>query len=335
MRDLILNGEWAPGARIPTKLDLRRELDASDGTIQKALHELREQGFLRAHGRLGTFVTQYPPHIHRIGIVLGSTKPSRMWSGTLEALAAEASRGPTRKVSVYFDCSLHDGEPSSGVNHLEEDIRKGLLAGVILLWSKKGLVERMRNIRPELICVSMNDHDEPGVVQRISLGSNTLRAMEKFRADGRSRLAVVATFNHYHDQCASIIAAAADHGLQTRHSWIHYFDPSSGLSARAVMELMMSLPPEARPDAIYITDDHLVHEAVEGLATADLDVSRELTVIGHNNFPSRPRVPFPIHLLGPDLSHILNAGLAAIQMAQEGPPPAAVLQLPPAFESPS
>lgn len=58
--DAILNqieqGMWRPGDRLPAETELAHGMDASLGTIQRALQTLAEQGVLvRRHGR-GTFV---------------------------------------------------------------------------------------------------------------------------------------------------------------------------------------------------------------------------------------------------------------------------------------
>lgn len=49
-------GHWRPGEQLPAETELARSMDASLGTIQRALQTLAEQGVLvRRHGR-GTFV---------------------------------------------------------------------------------------------------------------------------------------------------------------------------------------------------------------------------------------------------------------------------------------
>jgi len=52
----IESGHWRPGEQLPAETDLARRMDASLGTIQRALQTLADQGVLvRRHGR-GTFV---------------------------------------------------------------------------------------------------------------------------------------------------------------------------------------------------------------------------------------------------------------------------------------
>src|SRR5215470_159348 len=54
----ISNGDWIPGARLPTEAELAQVLPYSLGTIQKAYGELVKGGLIvRARGR-GSFVAQ-------------------------------------------------------------------------------------------------------------------------------------------------------------------------------------------------------------------------------------------------------------------------------------
>jgi GntR family transcriptional regulator len=55
--DRIAKGIWAPGALIPTEFQLADELHVSQGTVRKALEEMRVDRLLNRRQGLGTFVT--------------------------------------------------------------------------------------------------------------------------------------------------------------------------------------------------------------------------------------------------------------------------------------
>lgn len=56
IKDRIESGQYAEGARIPSLRQMMQEFEASDGTIQKALRRLREEGVIRSRHGHGTFV---------------------------------------------------------------------------------------------------------------------------------------------------------------------------------------------------------------------------------------------------------------------------------------
>src|SRR5690349_14502707 len=70
-RDLI-DGRYAPGSRLPTRAALIDRFDASAMTVQHAVDRLKRDGFVVARGRLGTFVADFPPHLHRYGLIFSS-----------------------------------------------------------------------------------------------------------------------------------------------------------------------------------------------------------------------------------------------------------------------
>ena len=64
----IKSGEWAKGTKTPSENALAEELSISRMTINRALRELTQKGYLeRVHG-LGTFVVQPPRHTSLIEI---------------------------------------------------------------------------------------------------------------------------------------------------------------------------------------------------------------------------------------------------------------------------
>lgn len=334
LRERVFTGLWPPGARIPTKLQLRAELRVSDGTLQRALARLQRQGFLRPRGRLGTFVCDRPPHLHRIGVVHASAPRTSIWTRTIARVAEEITAEGHFRTECYFGTAPEpDGAQTASLRQLDADLQERLLAGAILYGALDDAVDLVAHAG--MPAVEIRHPGQPHHFPAIVLGPTYPQAMRRFREAGRRRLALITTFNLRGAACDAIVACARECGLRTRHAWIHYFDPKSNPSARAVAELLMSLPRRQRPDAVYINDDHLVQQAVLGLADAGVRVPRDLSVIAHANFPHRDRLALPVTRLGPDIGQILRAavGLLAGQQASRQPP--AVTTLEPVFEDPS
>jgi DNA-binding GntR family transcriptional regulator len=58
IREQIVNGQWAPGEKLPSHDELAAAYGLNATTIRKALHALQRQGLLRiAPGGAGTRVT--------------------------------------------------------------------------------------------------------------------------------------------------------------------------------------------------------------------------------------------------------------------------------------
>lgn len=59
--DRIINGEYGPGAMLPSEVDLGAELAVSQGTARKALMELEQRGIVQRRQGRGTFVATTTP----------------------------------------------------------------------------------------------------------------------------------------------------------------------------------------------------------------------------------------------------------------------------------
>lgn len=58
LRNLVRGGDYAPGDRLPSEIELSQRLGISRPTLREALHQLEEEGaILRRHG-VGTFVAE-------------------------------------------------------------------------------------------------------------------------------------------------------------------------------------------------------------------------------------------------------------------------------------
>jgi DNA-binding GntR family transcriptional regulator len=58
IRDQIKSGELAPGAQLPTILDLASQYDVAVSTVRKALNTLKAEGLVVGVGGYGTFVKE-------------------------------------------------------------------------------------------------------------------------------------------------------------------------------------------------------------------------------------------------------------------------------------
>ncbi|MGS2724672.1 histidine utilization repressor [Porticoccus sp. GXU_MW_L64] len=98
--DKIRSGTWAKGEKIPSENALVEDLKVSRMTINRALRELTQQGYLeRVHG-LGTFVAEPPRHASLIEIqdiaeeirAQGKTHRADIWHLQAEQADAEIAQ---------------------------------------------------------------------------------------------------------------------------------------------------------------------------------------------------------------------------------------------------
>src|SRR5688500_16673796 len=104
LRREIIGGQFPAGSRMPTREELQVRFGVSWFTVQQAFDQLSEDGFVRARGRLGTQVSDRPPHLCHYGLVFpcASSADRRSWSKlwvTLEHVARGLWQGDDKQVS--------------------------------------------------------------------------------------------------------------------------------------------------------------------------------------------------------------------------------------------
>jgi DNA-binding GntR family transcriptional regulator len=60
LRDLIESGEIGPGKLLPSQRTLMQRYEVSDGTVKRALAQLRDEGLVETEIGRGVFVTEKP-----------------------------------------------------------------------------------------------------------------------------------------------------------------------------------------------------------------------------------------------------------------------------------
>ena len=117
--ELIENGTWKVSQRIPSEHELVRTLGASRMTVNRALRELAQAGYLYRSQGVGTFVADHRAHAHplQIGSIVeeirrrGRTHSARVI--TLESLPA------TAELADRFNLSAGSALYHSLIVHLE------------------------------------------------------------------------------------------------------------------------------------------------------------------------------------------------------------------------
>lgn len=61
LRDAIRDGEYQPGARLPSRSELAEHFAVAPMTVQNALRELKDEGLLVSRQGTGVFVRTDPP----------------------------------------------------------------------------------------------------------------------------------------------------------------------------------------------------------------------------------------------------------------------------------
>ncbi len=92
LRDMIENGEYPPGSRLPPHRELAQTFNAAQETIRRAIAQLQTEGLVETRGQHGTFV-QTRPSVRRIATDFYRRRPSASKESTSPFARSVAASG--------------------------------------------------------------------------------------------------------------------------------------------------------------------------------------------------------------------------------------------------
>lgn len=316
LRGQIVGGQFAPGHRLPSRLEIVRQFGASIMTVQRALETLRSDGFVIASRGDGTYVSEHPPHLSRIAVAFPS-QPGRLdWSRFWAALSQEATAlqdVSTLELPLYYGVDEH--HDSEDYHRLVEDVCAHRLAGIIFA-------------APTFPFENTPLLDEPGI-PRVAFASDKASGFPLITADGEALVEKALEFFHQQkrQRVAFIMASGAaetdeqllcvarEAGLESHARWCHRVHRRYPATARNIAQLMFHPSPAERPDALFIGDDNLVEQATRGIA--DAGAQNDVSIVAHCNFPHPPVASVPVTWLGFDARQILAACLQSLDAQRQ------------------
>ena len=337
LRRRILAGELAPGAQLPTRLELAEEFQASPHTLHRAVDILRRDGFVHTVARKATYVVEHLPNRFHFAMVFGS-RPSvhGAWNRFFQTLANTAthydgSEAEPRRISVHVGVDGHvDNRETKALLHA---IDAQSLAGLIFPEEPvaSGLAQTLLMTRPGIPHVAFRGAPLNSDTAAVTFGGAFLeKALDHLAAQGCRRIAVLGNLGSSPGEEATA-AAIRDRGMTMRSHWFLMLPADRPECARKVAHLLLHEAQAERPDGMLIADDNLVKHAQMGIVDSGMRVGEELRLVIHANFPSPVPNVLPARRLGYDARTALESCLELLEEVRQGKPPG-VRVLPAVFE---
>ena len=318
-------GSFAPGERVPTRLDIARDLSVSTVTVQRAFERLAIDGFVTSMGSRGTFVAGSPPHLSHYGIVF-STLPDvandGSWSRFFTALrraGEEITAQGDRRVSVYSGVDTH--LTGSDLDRLQDDLVNQRLAGLIVIspdaFVASGLMATADHAMIPMVTV-VHGEAARGLHSLMSDSEFAVvdRALDHFQEQNRHRVGALFGANVSAEYVAAFMERVHGRGMQTHARWLQGIEARYSWWARHAAEAMLTAAD--RPDALFIADDNLAEDAAGGVIDARVRVPDELEVVAHCNFPHQASSSLRVVRLGFDTRRIMARALLVLDRLRGG-----------------
>jgi len=334
LRDQILSGKYAAGAKLPVQTELATTFQASTPTIQQAIHRLANEGFVVARPRIGTVVAPKLRHLHNLALVLPNDPIFDSYYSRFFTVLANSARylqgEQDRPFGVFYDVNSHSDTEDR--QRLMDLVNAHQLAGIIFgsaPYKLEGTPILEQTDIPRVAIMTKQVYPQVPAIS-YDMEAFLRRAFDHLQSRGRRRIAVLAPVE---DQLQAALAAeVARRGLVCPPHWRLVLLPQSAVSACNCVRLLLQGPAGTRPDGLLILDDNLVEHTLAGVIAEQIRVPIDLEVVAHCNFPWPPNKMLPVTRLGFDSREVLRQCMHLIDRQRRGEPVPGLTHVAPVFE---
>ena len=319
IRQRIVSGQFPPGSQLPTWGALEQEFGVTRTTLNRVFHRLKSDGFVYSPSTRGTFVVERPPHLSRYGLAFEIQPGEVGWNRWFSTLANESlvlQEKDNVKIPCFFSVENHLDNESH--NRLLGDVVSDRLAGLICVGHPE-MVARSIWDRADLPKVGVWNKGVglPWPSVYIDRQSFIEKSTRYLAARGCKKLAVITTTGERLHEYAEV---AASHGLMHPDHWRLACAANASDCVRPIIQLLMSLPKQERPDALIIADDNLVEDSIAALMSVGVRVPGDLQIVVHCNWPQPVNSILPVRRLGFDGRRTLETAMSLIDRQRQGEP---------------
>lgn len=293
LRRRIVSGEFPPGNALPRRHELLASYQASNVTVQRAVNQLAQEGFINSRGSKGMFVTDNPPNLFRFGVVLPpnhhemEVNGDTQWSALEQAMKDISQERPEYSFSLYH-IDLHCDPDLPEFRRLREDLELGLIAGVIFSCSVEP--QMLLRLKPFRVVLHSPAWEEviPATVMKHDYRMLAQMAVERLLLRGVSRVAVLMAARTRETVVAAVEQCVRDSGAICRPEWVHgiHHLPEGVWEASRLIRLLCTPAQPERPDGLIVLNENLLPPVLAGLRECGIVPGREIQIVSHCNTPA-------------------------------------------------
>lgn len=322
IREKILKGIWPPDSRIPTRSELIRHYGTTIATMQKAMNELLNDGFLVALGKSGTFVAGRPPNIFTYAVIFPVTPAGQaqvladsLWSLVEQRKRQLEEEGNIRLNFYYLEL---DNQKCPEFLRLVADAAAGRIAGAIFPYPP--LDYMLAPLRENAIPAVVITRDRlPGVnTVWVDFGGFFRTAFDLLKERGCRRIAVITNVRMPYDYLEMLAEYAEERGMKLPPEWrlgvsleFHPVELGGNL-----VRLLFSRSAAVRPDGLVVGNENLRDIVFSALQSLQLRPGRDVHIVQHANLPAPPGA-MPVKRVGFEIGALLRACVGELRRTRQ------------------
>ncbi|HET6284439.1 MAG TPA: GntR family transcriptional regulator [Polyangia bacterium] len=309
LRNEILSGQRAPGARLPTYDAFIEQFGVTRPTIARGLKALRSEGLVTVDGTRGVFVARTFPHHNRYLWVASEQPGSPQWTSLLATILELVERRDTGIAGEVVPLVGVDGRANNpAYQTLCDAVERGSAAGLLLMNSATThLLPALQT--PGLPRVAIAAPLPHATLLGLDVAALIDRGCARLLKKGRR----IAVFSPQARDLERAQESLLGRGLDKKHLMTMHVAP---IGCETITRLLFDRPD--RPDAVFVTDDSLVSPLLAGLARAKVRLRRDVYVLAHCNWPRPIGAAEGVDHIGFDMRELLWAAKETIDAQHAG-----------------
>jgi len=326
LRQEILQGKFAPGARLPNASDLAEVWGVSSFTVHNALVALVKEGLLFRRPGAGTFVAEKLRKLTCVAVYFGrniSTAPATLIYHHLHHALCKKLGDQQIAVQAFIDSRPEDSQ-TEPYEPLLRAIENNEVQGLICLFFNQFDIVGLKKLPiptvfysrlkiPNKVTYDMRQFFEVSLEQLRSQGCRSVGLISAVTPsrDGKN----------YAPFSSEFLTLAPRYGLETRDEWIHA--PQTELAGEQMEQFgydrfQKLWSGSSRPDGLIVWPDVLARGVAWAIGEGRVSVPEELRVVFHRNEKMKFLCPFPASWMELSISDTADALIQQIQTQFEG-----------------
>lgn len=292
LRSRIVRGEYAPGCQLERRSELLKQCGASNVTVQRAISQLRKEGFLESRGSKGMYVVSNPPHTSRFALVL----PSRRQNGeenndprwnALEAAATEIALNVSPYRIEYYLIDCNSGSEQLDYQRLLNDLRQGRLAGTILPVPLPCELMEPLSHYPLILQEPRYENMVPAITFLYDYTAMTELAADVLLKRGCRRIALLISSTTNAMLVAQLERVLLRRSPECRPEWFQGISTDSRQMRwnSRIIKLMFSDNTALVPDGIIVLNEKSTPDIINALNEMGYFPGENIHVVAHRNLP--------------------------------------------------
>lgn len=326
LRRRIVSGEFPAGTQLPLRQDLISQYKVSTVVFQKCVNQLIAEGFLESRGVKGTWVTPYPPHLFRVGILVPApASEKRSWDSCWRAFELSIARmqNNVHHHSFEFYYNITDNtilDQDEEWKRLVQDIELHRLSGLIVLCNL--FKPEILNVLEHVPTIFFGEHEylSPNLFSvDFDYYHQMDMALSLLKERGCRNIAVLLNTEFDHKFYHETERLFSCHGLRFRPAWLQAFClcPDTKVWMGQGIRLLFDRENHRIPDGLVVMNENFLYPLLAALEEMNIEVGKDLQIAAHGNLPRECNEFHRVHRVWIDCSRLLTMALEMLRDSRE------------------